>query len=154
MEKESLTVETESEFEIPVSALTDLVQRYMQREHGSDDVDLLLSKGGVAWLERGLRTDLKNGLSDEDFAARERHFGHNRKEKIIVPSLFRFFIDAFEDTLLRVLLIAGVISIVLDMLANAHERAIAWIEGFSIIFAALFVAFVQALNNRKKETEF
>lgn len=155
MEKENLTLSIdEPPFEIQVQSLTEIVAKYMQREHGSDDIDFFLNKGGNFWLEKGLRTDFKNGLTEEDFSLRESYFGNNRKERIVIPSLFSFFIEAFEDTLLKVLLVAGIVSIVLDMIANANERAIAWIEGFSIIFAALFVAFVQALNNRKKESEF
>ena len=65
----------------------------------------------------------------------------------MIPSLFRFFLDAFEDTLLKILLVAGIVSIIVDEIANADERPIAWIEGFSILFAAIFVAFIQALNN-------
>lgn len=101
-----------------------------------------------------MRTDLKNGLQEEDFQKRENFFGSNRKDKIVVPSIWRFFLNAFEDILLKVLLIAGAVSIILDMIAKADNRALAWIEGFSIIFSSVFVAFVQALNNRKKELEF
>ncbi len=105
-------------------------------------MDFLLNKGGNLWLEKGLRTDLKNGLSDEDFQKRENFFGSNRKEKIVVASLWSFFIDAFEDTLLRVLLVAGCVSIILSTIVNVDHRERAWIEGFAIVFAAFFVAFV------------
>ena len=54
----------------------------MQREHGSDDVDYLLMKGGYWWLQKGLATDFKNGLTEDDFEEREKHFGHNRSEMI------------------------------------------------------------------------
>lgn len=142
MEKEQISLITEKpDFDISISDLKEVVNKYMQREHGSDDVDFLINKGGYKWLEQGIRTDLKNGLTDNSFEEREKYFGTNKKEKIIVPSLWHFFIEAFEDILLRVLLVAGSISIILDMIVQTDNWALAWIEGFSIIFAALFVAF-------------
>lgn len=65
MEDKNLEVNSK-EFTIPVLELTDVVNKYMQREHGSDDVDFLEQKGGDQWLERGLLTDLKNGIQMEN----------------------------------------------------------------------------------------
>jgi hypothetical protein len=54
-EKNSLvTLQIENEFEITVDELKETVNKYMQWEHGSDDVDYLLLKGGYKWLQRGL----------------------------------------------------------------------------------------------------
>jgi hypothetical protein len=83
------------DFDINVEDLKEVVNKYMQREHGSDDVDFLVNKGSYKWLEQGLRTDLRNGLTDNNFEEREKFFGTNKKEKIIVPSLWHFFIEAF-----------------------------------------------------------
>lgn len=62
--------------------------------------------------------------------------------------------DALEDFMLRVLLVAGVVSIILEMISKADERSIAWIEGFAIIMAVFIVVIVTAVNDRKKELEF
>ena len=48
---------------------------------------------------------------------REAYFGTNRKDKVIVPSLFSFMIDTLEDFMLWVLLLAGVVSIILEMIS-------------------------------------
>lgn len=63
-------------------------------------------------------------------------------------------IDALEDFMLRVLLIAGVVSIILEMISAADHRETAWIEGFAIILAVIIVVSVTAVNDRKKELEF
>ena len=73
---------------------------------------------------------------------------------IEVPSLFTFMMDALEDFMLRVLLVAGVISIILEMISKPAERSHAWIEGFAIILAVFIVVLVTAVNDRKKELEF
>jgi len=82
------------------------------------------------------------------------YFGTNRKEKVVVPSIFAFMIDGFEDLMLKILLVAGGVSIVLEMIFHADKRNIAWVEGFAIIFAVLLVVTVTAVNDRNKELEF
>ena len=62
--------------------------------------------------------------------------------------------DALEDFMLRVLLVAGVVSIVLEMIVHPEKRSLAWIEGFAIILAVFIVVLVTAINDRKKELEF
>lgn len=63
-------------------------------------------------------------------------------------------IDALEDFMLRVLLLAGVVSIILEMISAADHWTTAWIEGFAIILAVFIVVTVTAVNDRKKELEF
>jgi hypothetical protein len=36
-------------------------------------------KGGDDWLENGLKTDFKSGISPETVSVREAYFGTNRK---------------------------------------------------------------------------
>lgn len=105
-------------------------------------------------MQKGLQTDFKNGVSTETLNEREAYFGTNRKEKVIVPSLISFMLDALEDFMLRVLLLAGVISIILEMISKPDGRSHAWIEGFAIILAVFVVVLVTAINDRKKELEF
>lgn len=63
-------------------------------------------------------------------------------------------IDALEDLMLRILLVAGVVSIILEMIFHADKWSIAWVEGFAIIFAVFLVVTVTAVNDRNKELEF
>jgi hypothetical protein len=63
-------------------------------------------------------------------------------------------LDALEDFMLRVLLVAGVVSIVLEMISHADRRSSAWIEGFAIILAVFIVVLVTAINDKNKELEF
>ena len=56
-------------------------------------------------------------------------------------------IEALKDFMLRVLLTAGVASIVLEMIAKPEERHIAWLEGFAIILGVFIVVMVTAVND-------
>lgn len=101
-----------------------------------------------------MKTDLKNGIQTESIAEWEAYFGTNKKEKVEVPSLISFMLDALEDFMLRVLLVAGVVSIILEMISKSDHRSTAWIEGFAIILAVVIVVTVTAVNDWKKELEF
>lgn len=57
--------------------------------------------------------------------------------------------------MLKVLVVAAVVSLVLDMsLADADHRKTAWIEGAAIMVAVLLVAGVGSLVDWKKEVQF
>jgi hypothetical protein len=51
-------------------------------------------------------------------------------------------------------LVAGVVSIVLEMIVKPEHRSTAWFEGFAIILAVKIVVLVTGINNKKKEIEF
>lgn len=51
-------------------------------------------------------------------------------------------------------MVAGIASIIINMIMEEEERSTAWIEGFAIIMAVLIVVFVTAYNDLKKEKEF
>lgn len=62
--------------------------------------------------------DVEQGLSSEDVERRRKKWGLNELEKHSGPSVWKLIIDQFNDTLVRILLVAAVVSFVL-----------AWIDG-------------------------
>lgn len=68
------------------------------------------------------------------------------------PSLF---LAALDDFMLKVLIVAAIFSITFDMiLADGHDKAHAWIEGFAIMIAVMLVAGVGSFVDWKKEKSF
>ncbi len=55
--------------------------------------------------------------------------------------------------MLKVLIVAAVISIVIEMVFSDH-REIAWMEGAAILIAVAVVSVVTAVNDYKKESQF
>ena len=49
MENEDL-LSNPLDFQISITLLKDIVDKWLQREHGSDDVDMLNDNGGEEWL--------------------------------------------------------------------------------------------------------
>ena len=63
--------------------------------------------------------------------------------------------EALKDFTLRILLVAAVLSIVLETsTAEADHRSIAWIEGFAILIAVFVCTLVSAVNDYQKERQF
>lgn len=62
--------------------------------------------------------------------------------------------EAFEDLILRILFVAGIVTIAINLWAEEDHRGTAWIEGFAILIAVALVVIVTAVNDLKKEREF
>lgn len=60
--------------------------------------------------------------------------------------------EALEDTILRILIVAAVVSLILGMVIESVETG--WIEGFAILVAVAVVSLVTALNDWQKEKQF
>jgi len=56
---------------------------------------------------------------------------------------------AFDDFILKLLLVAGIVSIIINTIVEEEERSTAWIEGFAILVAVAVVVFVTAWNDLK-----
>jgi len=61
--------------------------------------------------------------------------------------------QALDDLMLKVLIVASIISIVIEMVFSEH-REIAWMEGVAILVAVAVVSIVTAVNDYKKESQF
>jgi len=142
---------------ISVQDCQDMVNGYMQREKGTEDVDLIQNRGGEKWLFNGFQTTLDFGITDASIPSREDKYGNNKKEVILPRSWWYFAWEAFGDLLLRVLFVAGIVSIIIEMSINASDKEkikIAWIEGFAILIAVAVIIIVTATNNLLKDREF
>jgi Ca2+/Na+ antiporter len=62
--------------------------------------------------------------------------------------------EAFDDLIMKILFVAGIASIIINVWSEEEHREIAWIEGFAILIAVFLVVIVTALNDLKKEKEF
>lgn len=90
-----------------------------------------------------LKVDPKLGLSSEEAKSRREEYGFNSlTEKKRVPWILRF-LGEFKDILIIILLIAAVVSIIID----PHE----WIESLIILIVVLINAFLGVTQESKAE---
>lgn len=102
-----------------------------------------------------LKVDPKRGLDANDSVdhqKRDDQFGSNYKPPPEVTPFYKFFLNALDDFMLKVLLGCACLSIVIDMsLAKPEKRSKAWIEGFAIFVAVLVVSLVGSYNDWAKD---
>ena len=89
--------------------------------------------------ELGVSAD--RGLSSEEAAARLQWYGPNELERHAPPSVWKLVLEQFDDTLVRILLLAAVVSFVLALYDGAKGGEVgvtAFIEPL-VIFLILIV---------------
>jgi len=110
---------------------------------------------GVHAIVQHLKTDINKGINSKnaaDMAEREQKFGKNTPIIKPLKSLWFFIKEAFEDTMLRILTVAAIVSLIVGMIQEG--LATGWMEGVAIIFAVLIVVSVSSINNYMKEKQF
>jgi Ca2+ transporting ATPase len=130
------------------------VEKYRQRTYDEEIIYLEETLGGVEEVARKLKTDVVDGITVttvEELEERDMIFGTNKKKPFKRTSFLRLLWAALDDLMLKVLVVAAVISIVISMIFE-HNKSIAWIEGAAILVAVAVVSLVTAYNDYKKES--
>ncbi|CAK60405.1 unnamed protein product (macronuclear) [Paramecium tetraurelia] len=124
------------------------------RRSTCEELDYLVQQGGIDWLIDGLHTSIKDGIND-DQDQRIQVYGHNKRIVRPPQTYCELLWNALEDFTMRVLLIASIASIVIEVAtADNEHRHLAWIEGFAIFVAVLVCTNVAAMNDYSKEKQF
>ena len=142
--------ETNSDFGVSAIDLENLMGMY--KERGSDFADLkYFQTKSVAQLVQDLKTDTENGLTS--FEGREDAFGSNKVFVEPVPHFCSYVWEALKDLMVRILIIAAIVSIVLCC-TFSEDPSKDWIDGFSIVIAVLVVVLVGSITDYQKEKKF
>ncbi|XP_072960703.1 calcium-transporting ATPase 1, endoplasmic reticulum-type-like [Typha angustifolia] len=112
----------------------------------------------VQECEAAFKVNAEEGLRPGDVAARREKYGWNELEKHSGPSIWQLVLEQFNDTLVRILLVAAVISFVLAWF-NGNEGGEMGITAFVeplVIFLILIVNAIVGVwqeNNAEKSLE-
>ena len=94
-------------------------------------------------LEKEFVSDLESGLSEEQVAINRETYGVNQlEEKEKTPLIVKFF-EQFKDPLIIILIIAAVVSMIID----PHE----WVESLIIMIVVLVNAILGLYQENKAE---
>eukprot|EP00052_Salpingoeca_macrocollata_P007132 m.57905 g.57905 ORF g.57905 m.57905 type:complete len:1040 (-) comp15851_c0_seq1:45-3164(-) len=124
-----------------------------------------MSKGPAAkeaiqapWAKTGrevlqhFNVDVKVGLSQEQVEKARAIYGLNELPKEEGKSMLSLIIEQFEDLLVRILLLAAIISLVLAFFEdNEHEKVTAFVEPFVILVILICNAVVGVWQERNAE---
>ena len=139
-----------SKFGIEALELEELMGKY--KERGADFQDLLyFQKKPVSTLLSELKTDPEIGI--KDFEGREDEFGSNKVFVEPVPHFCHFVWEALKDLMVRILILAAIVSIVLGC-TFSDDPSKDWVDGVSIVVAVLIVVLVGSITDYQKEKKF
>jgi len=95
----------------------------------------------------------KDGLTSEKAASMAQNYGGNKLPERRKRAYYEFIMDALEDKVLIILMIAAAVSLILELTLGDHPET-GWLEGFAIIIAVVAVATVGATNDFRKDRKF
>ncbi|KAI5426066.1 calcium-transporting ATPase 4, endoplasmic reticulum-type [Lathyrus oleraceus] len=120
-------------------------ENYGKKENvSSDDSESEIFKAwakDVRECEKQFKVSVKSGLSDEEVENRRKIYGFNELEKHDGQSIWKLVLEQFNDTLVRILLVAAIISFVLawyDGEEGGEMEITAFVEPL-VIFLILIV---------------
>ena len=139
-----------SKFALDPQELETLMGKY--KERGTDFQDLkYFETKPIQELLQNLQTDSEKGISSIE--GREAAFGSNKVFVEPVPPFCSYVCDALEDMMVRILIVAAIVSIVLGV-AFGDDPSQDWIDGVSIVVAVLVVVLVGSITDYQKEQKF
>lgn len=128
----------------------------IQGDPNPPDRDALIAAlDGVGWIDgviSSLKSDPELGIREVDLSHRISVFGENVCPKPPIKSFCSHCQEALEDFILRVLVVAGVASIVLESSIERHSDS--WIEGFAVLMAVTIVTCFTSANNWLQDKRF
>ena len=142
-------------FKVGKEGVDYFIQKYLNRKF-TEELDYIDKHGGIRFFEEGLYTSIANGLIDktsEDKDLRIEVFDSNEKAADEEISFWTFVWEALQDPIIRILIIAAIISTILGVTTGNHPEK-DWVDGIAIILAVVVVTLVGSINNYNKETEF
>lgn len=156
--EDPLNKEGERDFINPeeVADLFQLSEMYHLAEgHNTSPSVVKLQKqlNGVHGLINSFDSSASQGISGtaEDLRIRTEKYGSNRTIPKKTKSVCELIKDSFEDTILRILCVASVISLVIGIVEDPSHWLLGAADGLSIIVAIVIIVSVTVGNNMVKE---
>ena len=137
-------------FEIEPKELIKIMSNYKSRTYDREDLKYF-EKNNINDILSKLKTDPDKGISNKD--NREEYFGSNKIFNEPPPNFFSFVWESLKDLMIRILLVAAIISIILGCTISLNKKR-DWIDGVSIIVAILIVVLVTSITQYTKEKKF
>lgn len=149
---------------VSVNELTSLISKFQDLAEVKKQLKRLGGKQGLAIK---LLTNTRSGLmsarkcssasSKELYPHRVSKYGENTFTKEPPTPFTTLMLEALNDKMLIVLIVAGVVNITLGVIENATEHwkeKTGWIDGFAVLLAVAIVVLVTAFNDHSKEAKF
>ena len=105
------------------------MSKYKDRTTDFKDLKYFKEKNSISNILSSLKTDLEKGITSTE--NREEFFGSNKIFVEPVPHFCTFVFDSLQDLMVRILIVAAIVSIVLGCTVSDNPKK-DWIDGVSI----------------------
>ena len=106
-------------------------------------------------MARALNSKCDRGLETTgDVETNRRVWGANTMRPYPTKSIWDFALEALEDVTLRVLIISGALSLVLETSIGGDDSEYSWANGAAILLAVCIIVVVECVNNNEKQRSF
>ena len=150
IKSEQNRMNTKNTFDIDVIELENLMGKYKERGNDFQDLKYFAEKP-VDEIVSQLKTNTEIGLTSLE--GREEAFGSNKVFVEPVPPFCSYVWEALKDLMVRILIVAAIVSIVLGC-TFSDDPSKDWIDGVSIVIAVLVVVLVGSITDYQKEQKF
>ena len=137
-------------FGIEPKELEKIVSYYKSRTSELEDLKYF-NENKIPELLTKLKTDPERGISSKE--NREEFFGSNKIFLDPLPNFCKFVWGAMSDLMIRILIVAAIVSIVLGCTISQNKKK-DWIDGVSIVIAIFIVVLVSSITQYSKEKKF
>ena len=148
------TINNIKKFDISKRQISDLFEVYESRKFDEEIVKLQLM-GGTERLCELLDSSPNNGINNANsISLRIKDFDSNIIIEEKPKSFFGHLLDAFDDIMLRILIISAIIQIGFGVSPLSAHPERDWIDGISILIAVFIVVFVSSITDFLKQKKF
>ena len=140
---------TSMSFGIEPKELMKIMSNYKSRTSEREDLKYF-EQNSISDILSKLKTDPEKGISSKE--NRKEFFGSNKIFNEDPPSFFSFVWGSVKDLMIRILLVAAIVSIILGCTISVNKTD--WIDGVSILVAILIVVLVSSITEYSKELKF
>lgn len=96
---------------------------------------------GVDGISNKLKVNVNTGISGDSFVTRTEFFGNNYREPLSAKGFCTIFLEALDDFMLKVLIVAATGSLIFEYIgADPEDYGHAWFDGAAIYLAVLIVS--------------
>lgn len=95
------------------------------------------------------KSNPETGLSSADVEGNRSKYGVNEYKKRKKRTLFQIFKEAICDEMLIILVVAAVVSVIVEYFAG-EEKDMFWVDGVSILIAVIVCTLVATVSNYQK----
>ena len=154
MADETGEADPNSKFNISSQKLVDIIEAYRKRKY---DEEITLIEDEIEnseELARKICSDTTNGICQNDFEERDAYYGSNQKLPVRRRNFCTIIYQALDDLMLKILIVAAIVSFIVNFIFDEEEREMAWVDSFGILSAVIIVSIAAAWSDYKSEEKF